>query len=266
MSVRESAGTIAEFVEWAEQIADLWSTEEEYVSPWFRGMGSSGFHLVPSLYRSDAGREANSDDELRSEFKRRGLPLVAERPPRDDWEWYSLMQHYGAPTRLLDWTDAALVALYFAISSYQVDRRTGATDEPAVWALNPWELNGKGDIRAYGPAGTESAEVQRYLAAPYSDKKQLPRYPIALDPTFIAQRMLAQHSHFTLHGYDARGLDEMKDELDLGNALFKIAIRIKDDSLRMLRQRIALLGISETTIFPDLGGLGRELRLEYDIS
>lgn len=265
MSVRESAETIAEFVEWAEQIVDLCSTEEEYIGPWFRGMGSSRFHLVPSLYRSEAGREAFADDELRSEFARRALPLVAERPPRDDWEWYSLMQHYGAPTRLLDWTDSALVALYFAISSYQADHRTVASNGPVVWALNPWVLNAKGTVRVYGPAGTGAADIQGYLAAPYSDKKWLPKYPIALDPTFIAQRMLAQHSHFTLHGFDVRGLEEMKDELELGNALLKVGIRSRDESLRTMRQRIALLGISETTIFPDLGGLSRELRLEYDI-
>ena len=61
---------------------------------------SSIWHLVS--YRSESGREKYAEDEVRSEFKRRALPLVAERPPRDDWEWYYLMQHYGAPTRLLD--------------------------------------------------------------------------------------------------------------------------------------------------------------------
>jgi hypothetical protein len=263
--VRESAETIAEFVEWTEQISNLFSPDVDYVDPWFRGIGSSRFHLIPNLYRSDAGREDNSDDVLRSEFKRRALPLVAERPPRDDWEWYSLMQHYGAPTRLLDWTDSALVALYFAISSYRTDRQTGPADEPAVWALNPWKLNQRGEIQIYGPAGTENSNVQRYLPPPFREKDKIPKYPIALDPTFIAQRMLVQHSHFTLHGFDVRGLDEMKEELGLEDALLKVVIHTEDEGIKILRQRIALLGITETTIFPDLGGLGRELSFEYDI-
>jgi hypothetical protein len=78
--------------------------------------------------------------------------------------------------------------------------------------------------------------------------------------------MLVQHSHFTLHGYDTRGLDDMIKELELEDALFKLVIRSDDESVKILRQRVALLGISETTIFPDLAGLGRELSLEYDLS
>jgi hypothetical protein len=261
--LRKSAETIQQFVEWAEQIADLWSDGEEYESPWFRGVTSSNFKLIPSLYRSAAGREKYSDPEIRTEFKRRALPLVAERPPRDDWEWYFLMQHYGAPTRLLDWTDSALVALYFAIASYPAKPRQD-TPTPAVWALNPWKLNEKVGIEFVGPLVSDWSESGKYLGPAYGGRRP-PRYPMALDPTFIAQRMLVQHSHFTLHGHDRRGIDEMYKDLKLGDALVKLVIRSADESIKILRQRVALLGISETTIFPDLGGLGRELSLEYDL-
>jgi len=108
-------------------------------------------------------------------------------------------------------------------------------------------------------------DVAKYLRPAYSQEKP-PQYPIALDPTFIAQRMLVQHSHFTLHGHDTRGLDEMMKDLQLEDTLFKVLIRSEDESIKILRQRVALLGITETTIFPDLGGLGRELGIEYDLS
>jgi hypothetical protein len=261
--LRQSAETIQQFVEWAEQVADLWSDGEQYESPWFRGEQSSNFKLIPSLYRAESGLETYSDPEMRTEFKRRALPLVAERPPRDDWEWYFLMQHYGAPTRLLDWTDSALVALYFAIASYPANPRRG-TPRPAVWALNPWKLNRKVGIQFDGPLVSDLPEAEKYLRPAYGGNRP-PKYPIALDPTFIAQRMLVQHSHFTLHGHDPRGLDELRRELRLGQALLKVEIRSVDESVKILRQRVALLGISETTIFPDLGGLGRELSLEYDL-
>ena len=61
------------------------------------------------------------------------------------------------------------------------------------------------------------------------------------------------------------GLDEMK-ELKEDDMLYKLVITSEDESIKILRQQVARLGISETTIFPDLGGLGRELSLEYDLS
>jgi FRG domain len=261
--LRQSAETIRQFVEWTEQVADLWSDSDEYEAPWFRGVTSTKFKLIPSLYRSAVGMENYSDPEVRTEFKRRALPLVAERPPRDDWEWYFLMQHYGAPTRLLDWTDSALVALYFAIASYPPNPQRG-TPRPAVWALNPWRLNEKADLEFTGALISDREDAEKYLGPAYGGSRP-PKYPIALDPTFIAQRMLVQHSHFTLHGHDPRGLDDMSKELKLSDALLKIEIRSVDESVKILRQRVALLGISETTIFPDLAGLSKELSLEYDL-
>ena len=74
------------------------------------------------------------EDELRQEFIIRAPSLSAERP-QNSWEWYFLMQHSGAPTRLLDWTEGALIALYFAVRN-----KLDETDA-AVWVLNPWSLN-----------------------------------------------------------------------------------------------------------------------------
>src|SRR5579863_6729560 len=205
----KSASSIPEFFEWVELIADTFTAADGFEAAWFRGVSSAKYKLIPSLYRSQAGRDEYSDDELRAEFQRRGLPFVAERPPRDHWEWYFLMQHYGAPTRRLDWADSALVALYFAISSMRATDADIAASKPVVWALNPWKLNTN---RFYGPASPNIDDLKNYLSDDYKSHKP-PRYPVANDPNFIAQRMVVQRSHFTLHGHDLRGLDEMKAEL-----------------------------------------------------
>ncbi len=57
----------------------------------------------------------------------------------------------------------------------------------------------------------------------------------------------------------------MRDELQLGDTLLRVVIDTDAEGIRMMRLRLATLGISETTIFPDLGGLGRELSLEYGV-
>src|SRR5436190_20036268 len=110
--------SIGEFAEWVELVSKL-GTESEREEMWFRGVGKSTYKLVPGLYRLESGLDRLSDDELRVQFSRRATPLVAGRRPRDNWEWYCLMQHYRVPTRLLDWSDAALVALYFALTAWQ---------------------------------------------------------------------------------------------------------------------------------------------------
>ena len=253
--------SLQEYVEWAEQVALSFTDDGGYEAPWFRGVGDASFHLVPGLYRSPEGRQKFADDELRSEFSRKALPLVAERAPRDHWEWYFLMQHYRAPTRLLDWTDSALVALYFALGASPLPKnKTG--NPPAVWALNPFTLNKR--VGFDGAVTTDWIQDTAYLPDPYSGRR-IPKRPIAIDPDFTMQRMLVQHSHFTLHGSDYRGLDQMRTELSLERGLIKTVLDVDLDGLEYLQWHLRILGITETTIFPDLEGLARELRLEYAI-
>ena len=84
----------------------------------------------------------NTEYEIREEFTTRAPALSDYTKPSDasvlnNWESYFVMQHYGAPTRLLDWTEASLVALYFAV------RSNAGNFNAAVWALDAWQLNKK---------------------------------------------------------------------------------------------------------------------------
>src|SRR2546428_5902303 len=101
---------------------------------WFRGHADAMWDLTPKLYRADSHLKLEDEDEIRNDFKSRGRQLLAEPfQPANDKERYFLMQHYGAPTRLLDWTDGSLLALYFALRSQHPDHPKAA----AVWMLDP---------------------------------------------------------------------------------------------------------------------------------
>ena len=70
------------------------------------------------------------EDGLLRRFKRQYYQYSTSNPEDNNFsEWYSLMQHYGAPTRFLDWTYSFFVAIFFAIEELE-------EDECVVLALN----------------------------------------------------------------------------------------------------------------------------------
>src|SRR5437879_3789096 len=122
---------------------------------WFRGQRSAQWDLRPRIYRPEYARAEES--EIRLDFEGNGLQLATTNLNRTKWEWYFLMQHYGAPTRLLDWTDNPLIALFFSILDHPGDC------DAAVWILDPWWLNQKMRKGIEGPMEADWPDAQPYL-------------------------------------------------------------------------------------------------------
>ena len=103
---------------------------------WFRGHDLATYELTPSILRRPRGNQKAYIDEvsLTRHFKATN-PDAAERGA-SDFEWLVNMQHYLAPTRLLDWTENLLVAIYFAVRNGDLDG-----EDAAVWILNARRLN-----------------------------------------------------------------------------------------------------------------------------
>ena len=80
----------------------------------------------------------------------------------EDGELYELMQHYAVPTRLLDWTEGASIALYFAIRMRVFGKQELPTEKiPCVWMLNPSWLNHK-SIKTSLPVYLTEAAMKIY--------------------------------------------------------------------------------------------------------
>jgi hypothetical protein len=243
--IRKSARSLSEFLRIASAFSDKWD------GPWFRGHDRASDTLTPRRYRY----RIVDEDEIRSEFKRRTTQLIPGSQPRSEWERYFVMQHYGLPTRLLDWSEGALFALHFAIVSNR-----GRSDA-AVWVLDPFWLNGRvisNDKLLPDPDDDRDKDVLRqYLPDPFPKKKIIfPDLPIALQPPHVDRRIAAQLSSFTIHGKEQSGLEIVANR-DTNSRLAKI--RIPRVALKRMREQLIDSGITETTVYPDLYGLGLEL-------
>jgi hypothetical protein len=255
--------------------------------PWFRGEPRDiKTPLLPRLFRVENGRK-HEELKLLHHFRMKapslGLPYI---PPRDYVDqWLFLAQHVGLPTRLLDWTGGLLIALHFALYTYQ----PGAV----VWMLDPDELNRK----TYGSfkdgdyaltwfsqknrplVGNDLIRIQKLVKTKgeYPIEKEIydnigymninkawtqqafgTPYPFALHPTNIHPRMSSQISRFTIHGDKETAMSDM----NLNDRILRKYV-ITDRAIPKLKTELRMMGISHSSLFPELDGLSDELSEIY---
>jgi hypothetical protein len=252
-----TATTLLQFMKRIKEIENGWESKKDgEPSLWFRGSRKSNWPLIPKLYRPKSKIKdlLAAEDEIREEFVRRAPGLTAYKPA-NVWEWYFLMQHYGAPTRLLDWTEAPQIGLYFAVKD------SDGLHDAAVWILDPWWLNGivlsESEVLPAGSPGLVEADARRYqpwLPDRFDAKGKLTtKLPVAIYPTQFDARIAAQRSCFTIHGRRRARLNELFPKSTDHLARIVIPSYATED----IRDELDNYGVDEATIYPDLEGLGK---------
>ncbi|MGC4103837.1 FRG domain-containing protein [Ferruginibacter sp.] len=248
------AKSLSEFIKIVDSIQTRWTEKEDaYVYPWFRGHSQCTHKLIPGLYRND--KLAENENSYRHDFHQKAFPFLADSTynvvPSSNWEWYFVMQHYGLPTRLLDWTEGSLIALYFALF-YKNDNDES---NPCVWAMNPFDFNrqlhNREEIFLFS-----DAKVRSYLHDIWSGES-LPKKPLLFQPPHNSKRISAQKGCFIIFGSNTIPLEEIPE---LKDCLIKI--EIKYYYIDLIKSELVMAGITESTLFPELSGLARELK-EY---
>ena len=263
----------------------------------FRGMEDYEYKLIPSVYRTI--KDPNNDFEISN---RKYTTFSSERNLLQNFiqdasayapqfnvknyvRWAELAQHYGVPTRFLDWTENPLVALYFACESNK-------DSDAVVWVLHKRnyaeyaKVHDENRFKYDNQHMTNEEAIQKLLTtSPLDDcYSQLWKLPIIYTPYYFDHRMSAQASWFMVWGNKKEPLEDLienssymkfepptdgirsygKDQEE--RFMFRFFIHQSDK--QYILRRLDHVGIHAKSLFPGLDGIGQRIervhRLDYN--
>lgn len=243
---------------------------------WYRGCGKASRKLEPGLYRHPTKKDPDEllvlEKKMLEWFKRRSTLYQTLRSyddePGANLEHLFFMQHYGVPTRLLDWTENPYIALYFALTSAKFDKGSYPEDS-AVWILDPIAWNEKSLGPGWGPEGVLTPANQAakgYTPKEGQDPKQLRTMradPVAMHGISNSPRMVAQRGVFTIFGLSTDAMEKCyEDKAYPADCLVKLII--PRASIARLLDIVVSTGFTDSVSYPDLHGLAMEIKRSFD--
>lgn len=232
----------------------------------FRGLPEKGWSLKTTLERTvlrfghPLTRAPIIEKGLIRRFIRQSHHYALNVPNRDNiMEWMALMQHYGAPTRLQDWTQSFYVALYFAVEN--------ADGAAAIWALDRTAVDLA--VLRLLPSDTckRCIDENGYIDSRQSFSEVFDRNPptalvLPVDPFRLNERSVIQQGIFLCPG-DVTLTFEGNLTAVLPspphNALLQFVVDDSVDLRRRILWQLQHSNMNSATLFPGLDGFARSL-------
>lgn len=228
---------------------------------WYRGLGCASFELLPKIVRDKKTPDQVYEREARllTRFRQRSMAYWPSGYPQNEWEHLFAMQHYGLPTRLLDWSENLFIAAYFALAATGEHGHQVGSCVPVIWCIDPvrWNrtapaLSEFGD--SIGVLTTADEDLRGYSPLA-KDTQRRGKFPVAMYGSHNSDRIVAQRGTFMVWGADVRSLEDFAKSQS-NATLWRITLK---GNPVQLAAHLQALGFSETMIFPELPSLATEL-------
>lgn len=218
----------------------------------YRGLRCFGYTLTPTLFRLDPTKCSlrgvpsiggmpwdRIESELLTEFKHEAISYF-RTPIVTEIELRMLAQHYGLPTRLLDWSKNPLVALYFACECENDNRDAAFVVCSQTFATVP------------DPTTTTWEQLRHFNYA-------------AVSPPRFDARLIAQSGWFTTHALPAGTEPFVPVDQAIDGLFLPEKRRIPADRKGPIKLQLEFLGVDHSTIYPGLDGIGRNLKWASEV-
>ncbi len=247
-------------------------TEQEYRpdldrnrSPYvYRGMSDSSFKMYTSLSRNCKGLQKQLEPAILENFAKYAIndePSIGHSV----WRQMILGQHYGLPTRLLDWTQSALVGLNFAMTEENLEEMD--KHDCMVWRINMSELVDHLPEPYKYAVNKKHSTIFTVDMLKELTGNSLKQYDtdmgdssmVIIEPPSLNQRIINQHSFFAVV---PTGIDDI--EKFLADNTEDTVKYIIDKKLRWrVRDMLDQLNMSERIVYPGLEGLSKWIARHY---
>ena len=237
-------GDIASVAEYM-QLINAESDSDAATPSLFRGQ-TEDWPLLPKLARlykqqQLKGPYLDIERKMLDEFSRQAAIYVANN--QTPWDWLALAQHHGMATRLLDWTENPLLALWFAVKNAPKDADQGK--HGVVWIFSPPD--------------------QRYIDSSSEESPFSSTSTKILLPRHSNMRLRVQSGRFTVHHYRQEDGEFIPLEKHKTYKKYLKKITIKSEAFSQIRSDLDRCGLNAGTMFPDLGGLAEHIEWRHTL-
>lgn len=248
----------------------------------FRGHRDAAWEIESSFQReykkypsaqTIEGAENNSIEYFKRRIHSHQIGINSDSRKSD---LLSAMQHYGCPTRLIDFTNSYYVATYFSVNLH---KDNALSDSYAVWAINFPVLKEKSkEIK-------NSNRNMHFMLCPENElinlafqvQHPIPKAVVPIDVSTISKRMSSQQgvllaqldlrSSFMANLCQMLRVENSSEKIDFEefkeinqniiNDVYIIKFIFKDRHIQNVRRRLLNLNTVSEVLFPDIHGLAR---------